>query len=136
MERYETYRPLADLPSQFSHGYVSETNDGVVVVTLYGEGSSRALNLRFKDVPAFRCVMEECRLSGFEGIWDEPEKNVPCFIVHNSEWVTQFSEAELVHHRNPTHYAFLTAWREIEVLSTSPPEVSWQTAASQETHPK
>jgi hypothetical protein len=127
MERYVTYRPTEDLPNDFAAAYASGDDSGLEV-RLVCRGSARTLVLRFGRVPAFRAILEECNLGRFGGEWEHPDTHTPCFIVEGSEWVSQFSKAELIHHRDPVHYCFLSDDQFVEVLSSRPPSVRWSNA--------
>ena len=125
MERYETYHPVEYMPESFSSASITDGDNGVVL-KLRPPFSNQVLLLEFGRIPALRRILEECSFSSFDGNWDEPDKPVPCFIVHNSKWVSQFDKAELIHYPNPVHYAFLTDDQFIEVLSCNPPIAKWE----------
>jgi hypothetical protein len=127
VEQYKIFQPVEDLPPLFSSAYACDGEAGLVL-RLVLPGSSRDLLLDFGRVPAYRVTLEECALGRFSGTWDESE-TIACFTVRNSKWVSSFEEAELVHHRDPTHYVFLSHNQFVEILSCEPPSVRWLKAS-------
>ena len=123
MERYETYNLVALMPEQFNSSSLTDSQDGFVL-TLRSRSTEPELILEFGRTPAIRITYEECLLFSFDGNWDEPNKAIHSFIVHNSKWLSQFNEVELIHYPNPIHYVFLTIDKVIEIIACEPPTVT------------
>lgn len=119
MEIYKNYQ--SDLiKNPLSRAHIAESDDGVTLL-LYSESIGEPLKFLFENVLAFRRVMEEACIFRFEGNWENPDRQGAVFIVENSRWVSKFSEAELIHYPDPTHYVFMTDWQIIEILACSEP---------------
>jgi hypothetical protein len=119
MQRFEPWSPAPGLTGRFYDAEIV-ANDGGLVVTLISEAGS--VHLRFSRVPAFRCILEEC----LTDVWPTlPRLGTAgaCWIVRESNWLREFSDADLLHYPNCVHYFLTTGDRCIDVLSQKPPVV-------------
>lgn len=125
MEHYETYQLAEPMPEQFNSSSLVDGEEEGTVLTLRSRSTEPELILKFIDSPVIRITDEFLGLLfSFDGNWDEPDKNVNSFIVHNSKWLAQFTETELAHYQNPKHYVFITINKIIEVIASEPPTVT------------
>jgi hypothetical protein len=126
MQRMQTFlewKPVPDLPRWFVSASLRYEDDELHVVLHSEDG--RNLCLSFGRAPAFRSIVEECRLNSDSRYPAVSRGKGPCWIVENSSWLASFSDADRIHYRNLTHYLLESGDQCVDVLAVEQPHAAW-----------
>ena len=123
MERYEIWEPLPALPV-FYECFARDVEDGLELLLETADSDGRVLLLQFKGhVPAYRQILEECRLTTY---LRNDDHSAQLWKVINSKWLSDFGEADLIHYPNLNHYLIETGNQCFDVLLDTDPNVVWK----------
>jgi hypothetical protein len=125
MERYVTWTPIPDLPEWFASASVNYNEDTLVVVLHCAPPDHRDLALTFGRAPAFRSIVEECRLDQYRRPAAASQCEGPLWTVVESAWLARFSEGDLVHYPRLVHYLIESGDQCIDVLADEEPVARW-----------
>ena len=122
METYLRWGPLKDLP-EFFECYANDGDNGLELMLYTADADGRVLSLLFQGaVPAYRQIVEECRLGKFARMDGGAGQ---LWKVEDSEWLGQFGEADRIHYPNLTHFLIETGNQCFDVLSDTDPVAKW-----------
>jgi hypothetical protein len=125
VERYETWRPISDLPEWFATASVNYNGDTLEVTLHCALPDRRHLSLTFGRAPAFRSIVEECRLGQYVRRPAVSNGAGPLWTVIESAWLARFSEADRIHYPRLVHYLLESGDQCIDVLAHDDPIASW-----------
>jgi hypothetical protein len=133
---YRSWEPLPDLPPFFGDYVLHDDPDGLIVWLRpgrYPDGREyQTLRLSFGSAVIAYRVHEEFthprfgQESGVESSPAWPWGPRPCMVVEGSEWVSGFSDSQLLEFRGPfVHYFLYTLSNTIDILANREPSAAW-----------